>query len=146
MASKKQKKVPKALVIPVESKTPKARITPSDNACPDYKTEQMDSKGPWGWNGIDSIQLQEIFQRIFDSQKITWQELRNTGSHYVEKEALCPEAQRRLIEIQKDDLDQLFSLRVTGRKRIWGIKEGKIFWLLWWDPNHEVCPSHKKHT
>lgn len=48
--------------------------------------------------------------------------------------------------VDNDDLDQLFSLRLTVRKRVWGIKEGNIFWILWWDPEHEVCKSHKKHT
>ncbi len=59
---------------------------------------------------------------------------------------LCSKAQKRLIDISKDDCDELFSLRIMVRQRIRGIKDGNILWLLWWDPEHEVCPSHKKHT
>lgn len=140
------KKIPKSIVNPKESKTPKVRITPSDNLHPDFKADQMDNNGPWGWDDIGSSQLQELFQKIFESQKLTWQNLRDNGSHFVDRESLSSDAQKRLTEIQQEDLDQLFSLRITGRKRIWGIKEGNILWLLWWDPTHEICPSPKKHT
>ena len=34
------------------------------------------------------------------------------------------------MELDKDDCDELFSLRITGRKRIWGIKDGNILWIL----------------
>lgn len=146
MSGKNSKKIPKKFVEPIESKTPKANVFPSDHCQPEFKAEQMDKEGRWGWNSFQPIQIQEVLKKIFDSQKLTWQELRNNGSHFVDREDLCAEAQKRLIQIRKDDLDQLFSLRLTGSKRIWGIKEGNIFWLLWWDPNHEVCPSHKKHT
>lgn len=144
--SSKNHKTPKTLLNPTESKTPKTGIFLSDNSYLDFKADQMDLDGPWGWNLFDSTNMQEVFQKIFESQKLSWQELRNNGSHFVDMEDLCPQAQKRLINIKKEDLDQLFSLRLTGRKRIWGIKEGNIFWLLWWDPSHEVSPSYKKHT
>ena len=35
-------------------------------------------------------------------------------------------------QFKKDDLDQLYSLRLTGKKRIWGIKEGNILWEWQW--------------
>jgi hypothetical protein len=146
MAAKKANKAPKSLFNPTESKTPKIGVAPTEHSLPDFKSEQMDMDGPWGWKHFDSMQLQELFQKVFECQKLTWQDLRNNGSHLVNREDLCSEAQKRLTEIQKEDLDQLFSLRLTGRKRVWGIKEGNILWLLWWDQNHEVCPSHKKNT
>jgi hypothetical protein len=143
--SHKSKKIPKSLVFPSETKTPKVGILLTDSCHPEFKADQMDHGGSWQWN-LDSGQLQEILQKIFSSQKLTWQELRNNGSHLVNRKDLSPEAQKRLDQMQKEDLDQLFSLRLTGRKRIWGIKEGNILWLLWWDPDHQVCPSVKKHT
>jgi hypothetical protein len=146
MSGKNRHKIPKAVESPVESKTPKAGEFPTDRLHPEFRAEQLDRGGPWGWDKFDPLQIQEVLQKIFDSQRLTWQELRNNGSHFVNTESLCSDAQKRLIQIQKEDLDQLFSLRLTGRKRIWGIKERNILWLLWWDPDHEVCPSHKKHT
>jgi hypothetical protein len=146
MSNKDRKKVPKSFLVPFESKIPKAGLFPTDKCLPEFRAEQMDMDGPWGWRKFDSPQLQEMLQKIFESQKLTWQDLRTNGSHLVNRQDLCSEAQKRLLEIQKEDLDDLFSLRLSGRKRIWGIKEGNVLWLLWWDPAHEVCPSPKKHT
>ena len=146
MSNKNHKKIPKTLIVPIESKTPKAGVLPTDRLHPEFRAEQMDHDGSWSWDKFDPTQIQELLQKIFESQKLTWQDLRNNGSHFVDRRGLCSEAQKRLIQIGKEDLDQLFSLRLTARKRIWGIKENNILWLLWWDPNHEVCPSHKKHT
>jgi hypothetical protein len=144
--SSKKNKTPKTLVSPVENKTPKTGVIHSDDCHPDFKAEQMDQEGPWGWAHFDSSEMQELFKKLFESQKLTWQDLRNNGSHFVNREDLSSEAQKRLLHLENEDLDHLFSLRLTGPKRIWGIKEGNILWLLWWDPNHQVCPSLKKHT
>src|ERR1700722_2116067 len=122
MSAKNHKKIPKILTSPVESKTPKAGVLPTDRFHPEFRAEQMDLDGPWGWNKFDSSQIQQVLQKIFESQKLTWQDLRNNGSHFVDREDLCSEAQKKLVQIQKEDLDQLFSLRLTGRKRIWCIK------------------------
>lgn len=64
----------------------------------------MDVDGPWGWNFFDPTNMQEILQKIFESQKLSWQELRNNGSHFVNIEDLCPKAQKRLTSIKKEDL------------------------------------------
>ena len=140
-------KKPKSLITPHERKEPKLSAFPVDDRNGfEFKAEQMDKKGQWGWDNFESKDTREVFQRIFELQKLTWQELVKTGSHPISIQDIIPAAQKRLIEIEKDDFDELFSLRVVGRKRIWAIRERNILWLLWWDPNHEVCPSHKKHT
>ena len=48
--------------------------------------------------------------------------------------------------IRQDDVDELMSFRLDSRGRVWCIQTGNIMRVLWWDPNHEVCPSFKKHT
>jgi hypothetical protein len=132
---------------PSDNKLPKSgtfQLTPQ--CIPEFRAGQMDMNGPWGWHKFDPQFLQGLLHKIFDSQKLSWQTLLEHGSHLVQVGDLCSKAQRRLIELCKDDCDELYSFRLTGSKRIWGIKDGNILWLLWWDPNHEVCPSHKKHT
>lgn len=148
MSRKEQKKSKQfPFQSPAESKLPKSgNFQASSYSNLEFRAGQMDMEGPWGWNRFDPMNMQDLFHKIFDSQKLTWQTLRENGSHLVQVNDLCTMAQKRLVELSKDDYEELFSLRVTGRKRIWGIKDGSILWLLWWDPEHEVCPSHKKHT
>ncbi len=40
----------------------------------------MDMLGPWGWSNFDGLKIQELLKRIFEFQKLTWQELRNAHS------------------------------------------------------------------
>lgn len=139
-------KQPRAVVTPQGDKVPRAIVTPNENCQPDFRTDQMDLKGQWHWDNLESSHLQDLLQKIIHSQKLTWQDLREHGSHLVDVSKLISDAQKRLREIGKDDLDQLYSLRLSGQRRIWGIKENNILWLLWWDPLHSVCLSLKKHT
>ncbi len=88
----------------------------------------------------------EIFQRIRDFETMTWHEIRRTGSHAIPVSEICPDARRCLEEIGLGDTDELFSLRLTGKQRLWGIRDREILRILWWDPEHHVCPSAKKHT
>lgn len=75
-----------------------------------------------------------------------WSEILNRNSHAVPISKICPEAQGRLKELKQDDVDELISLRLTGKKRVWGIRDQNILKILWWDPEHTVCPSLKRHT
>jgi hypothetical protein len=55
--------------------------------------------------------------------------------------SIIGEAQRRLVAIAQDDIDDLFSLHLGGKPRVWGVRDGSVLRLLWWDPEHEICPS-----
>ena len=68
------------------------------------------------------------------------------SNHSVPVEQLCSQAKKRLEELRLLDLEELHSLRLSGEERIWGILTQNVITLLWWDPNHEVCPSELKNT
>ena len=71
--------------------------------------------------------------------------IRQQGSHPVELQLCCKDARDRLEAIQLDDLDEIMSSRLTGRGRGVGWIENVMF-VLWWDLNHQVCPSLKRNT
>ena len=106
----------------------------------------MDARSDWCWSKINGAKLLEVVQRLGAFEKMTWTEIERGGSHQVEKHRLCKAARDRLLTIQQDDVDELFSLRLTGTNRIWGIRVEGTLRILWWDPEHKVCPSPKKHT
>jgi hypothetical protein len=72
--------------------------------------------------------------------------LSDAGCKPIPVESFSPEAKKRLKEIDLDDYDGLWELRVSGKPRVWGILNHNIFYLVWWDPDHKVCPSHLRHT
>jgi len=90
---------------------------------------------------------------------MTWAEIKSasggkrvgTNHHQIPIMDLCKDAQERLAEFNRDDIDDVFSLRLTGTIRVYGYKDGRIFRVLWYDPHHgdpkkAVCPSIKRHT
>lgn len=70
----------------------------------------------------------------------------NPKNHYILVEDIISPAQKRLEELKLNDYDTLYSLTITGERRLWGIITEGTFFILWLDPHHEICPSHKKHT
>jgi len=39
------------------------------------------------------------------------------------------------------DVDEMLSLRLSGTERVWGILADGICTLVWWDPEHRLCPA-----
>lgn len=60
----------------------------------------------------------------------------------------CPNrsARQRLGERYECDGDSIARFRLGGTERLYGFLVGHEFHILWWDKNHEVWPSRKKHT
>ena len=61
-------------------------------------------------------------------------------------ESISPAAQKRLIELNRDDETQIVRLRLSGKKRLFGFLKGSVFHILGWDPEHEIFPSKKRNT
>jgi hypothetical protein len=66
-----------------------------------------------------------------------------TKHHYVSVSNIIPEAQKRLQKLKLDDIDQLFSIRLDGELRIYGIRKFSYFRVLWIDFDHEIYPSSR---
>ena len=85
---------------------------------------------------------------------MTWQEIeqqsggrsKGTNSHPIPVDQLTKEARDRLLELQIDDVDELFSLRLEGKVRVFGVRSGHVMQLLWFDFEHSICESKKKNT
>ena len=107
----------------------------------------------WGM-ACNTHSLTDFFKYLSALECQTWSEILtatsgrkgSTRNHYIELPKLVKKAQARAIELNLDEFDELCSIATAGRSRIWGyIKEG-IFYIVWFDPEHEICPSMKRHT
>ena len=85
----------------------------------------------------------EIAERLKQYSQKTWGEIMRDSKrdHKCDVAGLSKEAQKRLVAIKMDDIAELWRFRFTGTQRLWGIREGHTFRVLWWDPNHEIYPS-----
>lgn len=105
--------------------------------------------GTWGWNQLDDGQfLRLVNEHLSSFETMTWAELakaaggRRAGNnhHFIAVADCCKDAQKRLTELKLDDFDELFSLRLTGKWRLFGIRDGRVLRLIWCDQDHTVCP------
>lgn len=119
----------------------------------------LSEKPVWQFNRCDKEKwpvktpdfIYRIFDKLADYEKMTWQEIQSasggkthgTNSHFENVADLDKAAQKRLLELKLDDTDQLFSLRLTGKERLYGILENGVFAVLWYDRKHEVYKVKK---
>jgi hypothetical protein len=104
---------------------------------------------PFGWSAVSPEKLREVRDKLRDFESMTWYEILVAAKHRhhaVAIDKLCKQARDRLEELGQADIGDLVSLRLSGPERVWGILNGHVFKVLWWDPEHAVCPSLKKHT
>ncbi|MGR8935065.1 MAG: hypothetical protein ACU837_11845 [Gammaproteobacteria bacterium] len=112
---------------------------------PSWRFSTVDKNGPFAWPTGKPEEL-EIVGKLHSFDSMTWSDIEGADHHSISISKLSKEAQKRLQEIKQDDIDEFFSFRMQGKPRIICIRDRNIAKLLWFDPNHQVCPSTKKHT
>jgi len=121
----------------------------SDHEKLSWQIRTLDFEGSWGWGDMDAKTLKYVHGKLAQFETMTWAEVNhpNTGCHPIKIKDLCSEAQKRLADIKVVEFEEeLFSLHLSGKERLWGIRDHHLFQILWWDPSHEVYPIGKKHT
>ncbi len=118
---------------------------------PSWQFHKCDKDHPdWGWDLLRADEFVDILtKQLCHFETMTWDEIlkasggRNQGNnhHNIEIDKCCKDAQNRLMQLKLDDIDQLFSLRLTGKFRLWGIKEGQVLRFIWIDKEHTVYPT-----
>ncbi len=68
------------------------------------------------------------------------------GKDYNVEEIPTREALDRLDALGLADMTQISVLRLGGQQRLFGFRDRNVFHIVWWDPRHQIWPSHKKHT
>lgn len=105
----------------------------------------LDLGGPWCFGHIRGNQLVRVLGRLRSFESMTWTEIeQGTGSHFVACDQIISEAHKRLEQLRLDDIERLFSLRMEGKPRIWGIRVGNILRIIWWDAEHKIYHSEKR--
>jgi hypothetical protein len=112
-----------------------------------WRFSSTDKGGPFSWAGLaDASAYKAVMESLHQFETMQESAIRAQGSHPVEIENCSKVAQDRLCAIELDDLDELMSFRLGGKTRVWCRMDRNVMLVLWWDPEHQVCPSMKIHT
>ena len=133
--------------IPASTKMPRfGALSRGEYPCWHFGSIDWDgpfSKVPCEW---ECISLKNLVEGLKPFECSKWSEIlaqqsRGNKRHgFIDCGSICSDAQRRLKEINQDDVDQLFHFRLTSGVRCWGIVDRHTFKMLWWDPKHDVYP------
>jgi len=143
-----KRKGPKTLVSPASEKEPRVGWQEDWREMrPAWRVSLLKMRMPFGWLTIGEANAIQVRDKLASYESMKWKEIiPSYRSHFVKITDLCPEAQDHLAAIQQDDVDSVVSLGIDQMSRVIGILEHNILKILWWDPEHEVCPSTKPNT
>jgi hypothetical protein len=103
----------------------------------------MEIIDPYGWHQVPKDKLLEIRHKLAGFEGQTWSDIITKSqdkNHFIAVNKICGEAQAHLNALHLEDTDALFSLRLSGAERVWGILDNGVLLVLWWDPFHQVYP------
>ena len=128
---------------------------PSNSLHPIWSFDNIDTNGDFAFDLTrDDLNTDFILGKLISYSSMTWQEiLRQTHdngkskNHELNLDRLSQKAVERIKKKHLNiDVDSLFSFALDNIKRLIGIRKDATFQVIWYDANHEFCPSPKKHT
>ena len=95
-----------------------------------------------------------IMEKLIDYSSMTWDEIKKqthdkgkSKHHLLSIDSLSKDAFERLKAKQlEEESDSIFSFALQNKLRVVGIREGRYFHVIWYDPEHRICPATKKNT
>lgn len=116
---------------------------------PSWRTARLVMDGDFGWHTLDANTLRYLLGKLAQFETMTWGEIGAAEKqyHYISWDSLSPEG-RAVLEstCREEERETLFSFRLSNTERVYGLRLEGVLSLLVWDPEHQVCPSEKKHT
>jgi hypothetical protein len=123
---------------------------------PTWSFKRMSKENVWIFTPKETICISNetfdskcIIAKLAEYENLSWNDIklqthgkhRKSKHHFVHDniDKLHVEARRRLNELEISE--NIFSLRLSGKERIYGILESKTLEILWYDQNHEIYPT-----
>lgn len=130
------------------NKTPKKQYNPESffDKSPVWSFKLLDNNyKKWGFVHAENL-YETVITKLKELEGQTWSEILGanggrkygTNNHFENVSKLIPEAQKRWKELKLDEYDRVFSLRLTGTHRLYGILLDGVFKVIWLDLNHEI--------
>jgi len=146
----KGRKLPKQAATPQSAKIPRQGAQPENVHRMQFRWTLIfaDFDGPYGWRNLPIEKLfTDTIKKLHEFEAMTWGEIETQSEgrhHFVPTGSWSAVAVARLADTEFSGEPRLFSLRLEGGIRVWGKREGAVFQILWYDPEHGVCPYIKQ--
>lgn len=138
-----------AAIAPGTTKTPAIGVdTTWNDDYPSWRVGllQVAASDPFTWKDLTAEKLLEIREHLANFETMTWNQISVQGKyqhHTIPVNRIIAPAQRRLRELGLGSYEDLFRFRIGNMPRIWGIRDRQVMHVIWWDPDHLICPSNR---
>lgn len=152
--------------VPPQDRQPKAQDIPSRQIKTGGDPESLDKEtlawhfhrldnphADWGWHQLQPVHWRNVLDHLIAFEGLTWAQLKQqaggrnhgTNHHSLPISELAAGAKHRLSELHLDEFDSVFSLRISNTLRLYGVRNGRVLQLIWYDPHHGTrrgaCPT-----
>lgn len=119
---------------------------------PIWRFEKIDRNGKFAFDlSRPDFRHREVLQKLMDYGGMTWADIDGqqhdrgkSKHHYLNPESLSTAARERIkAKGFEEDSDAIYSFAMQNLLRIVGLRQGAEFYVVWYDPKHEFCPSTK---
>ena len=122
----------------------------TDCQTPLWSFGKVDNGGKFRFSQED-INTELVIEKLISLSTMTWSEIKKathdkgkSKNHELNYEGICAEGKDRIREKKlTEDADSIFSFALTNKIRLIGLKEGRVFYVIWYDPNHDFYPVNK---
>jgi len=122
----------------------------SDKEKPLWDFANVDNDGKFRFHE-STLDLTLFVQKLVSLSQMTWANIKmathddgKSKNHELPFEKLSQEAKERInLKKLNDDVESIFSFALTNKIRLIGLKKGRIFYVIWYDKNHEFYPIKK---
>lgn len=113
-----------------------------------WRFQHFDWDGSWPFYDLVDFREVEAALRQFETMTINgiFHSGSGKGKKYEVARIPCRDALERLEALKLSDQDEIHRLDLGGKKRLYGFLVGNVFHIVFWDPEHQIWPSPKKHT
>ena len=105
---------------------------------PSWNFSLSDQDGVWAFRkeNIGNGFWDKILDKLISFEKMTWGDIESDKNNHFVSISGCNKCARDRLEVLKITEDRLFSLRLEGKIRIYGIRKKSALFILWYDTDH----------
>lgn len=95
----------------------------------------------WGWSQVEIRKFfQEILPRLHNYETMTWNDIFSRSSCHCWEIGEIPQRAQRKLREKYPDHDTFHQIDMEQPCRLLGVRDRQILYLVWYDPNHTICP------
>lgn len=149
----KQKQAKKTSQV-LQKKAVRSTSASSDSEKIIWVFDKPDTDGEFAFRIADMSDrdIRIVFDKMMLYESMTWSEAKQqthdkdarSKHHHLDFEGMSKQAQDRIRKLDLgEETDAVFSFALTNKLRIIGIRDGRLFHVKWYDPEHRFYPSKR---